>query len=197
MSNHGKSPDHESEQAAVRAGGGADGADSPAGDATASTSQPPSDPLEAVRAERDRLKDQLLRTAADYDNFRKRTRRDLEEAERRGKEETLRELLPVFDNLERALAASETAKDVASVAEGVGMVLKQFEETAVRLGLERVKTVGERFDPNVHDAIQQMESRDVAPGTILAEVVPGYRLDTRLVRPAMVVVARAPSNPSD
>jgi molecular chaperone GrpE len=137
-----------------------------------------------------RLKDQLLRTAADFDNFRKRTRKDVEEAERRGREEVLREILPIADNLERAVAAADTAQDPAAVAEGVRMVLKQFEDSASRLGLERVPAVGEKFDPTLHDAVQQVETDEHPPGTIVAEVVPGYRLGDRLLRAALVVVAR-------
>ena len=79
------------------------------------------------------------------------------------------------------------------MAEGVQMVLKGFEEVAARLGLKRVVSIGERFDPNVHDAVQQMESADQEPGTIMAEVVPGYHLGERLLRPAMVVVAKKPA----
>lgn len=146
-----------------------------------------------IREERDRLKDQLLRTAADYDNFRKRTKKDLDDAERRGREEAVRELLPVFDNLERAVQASGAATDVHSIVEGVKMVLKLFEDQVGRLGISRVPTVGQRFDPAIHDAIQQKETDEHPPGTVIAEIVPGYRLGERLVRPAMVVVARKPA----
>jgi molecular chaperone GrpE len=146
-----------------------------------------------MREERDRLKDQLLRTAADYENFRKRTRKDVDDAERRGKEDTVRELLPVFDNLERAVASSQNAKDVNSIVEGLRMVLKLFEDHVSRLGVTRVATVGERFDPAVHDAIQQKETDEHAPGTVIGEIVPGYKLGERLVRPALVVVARKPA----
>lgn len=152
-----------------------------------------SDALAPLREERDRLKDQLLRTAADYDNFRKRTRKDVEDAERRGREDAIREMLPVFDNLERAVAAAGSVSDVAAIVEGVKMVLKLFEDQAQRLGLARVAAVGHRFDPAIHDAIQQQETDEHAPGTVIAEIVPGYKLGERLVRPAMVVVARKPS----
>ncbi|HJL16094.1 MAG TPA: nucleotide exchange factor GrpE [Sandaracinaceae bacterium LLY-WYZ-13_1] len=149
--------------------------------------------LEALRAERDKVKDQLLRTAADFDNYRKRARKDVEQAERRGKEEVLRELLPIIDNLERAVAASADAKDVEAVRDGVQMVLKGFDDTASRIGLTRVESVGQRFDPNVHDAFQQQETDEHPPGTIVAEYQPGYMLGDRLLRPAMVVVARKPA----
>ena len=151
-----------------------------------------------IAAERDQIRDQLLRTAADFDNFRKRTRRELEEAKIRGRDDAMREILPVFDNLERAVAAAESAQTIESVVEGVKMVLKLFEDTVERIGLTRVKAVGERFDPAMHEAIQQQETDVHQPGTILAEVVPGYMVGQRLLRAAMVVVARKPTaKPAD
>jgi molecular chaperone GrpE len=149
-----------------------------------------------IAAERDQLRDQLLRTAADFDNFRKRARREMEEAKARGKDDAIKEILPVFDNLERAVVAAESAQTIASVVEGVKMVLKLFEDTAERMGLKRVATVGERFDPAVHEAIQQQETDAHPPGTILTEVVPGYMFGARLLRAAMVVVARKSQKPA-
>lgn len=174
-----------------------DPADSSAGSGTetltdADTSAP-AELAHALREERDRLKEQLLRTAADYDNFRKRTKKDLEDTERRGREEAVRELLPVFDNLERAVQAAGAAKDVASIVDGLKMVLKLFEDHVQRVGVTRIVAVGQRFDPAVHDAIQQTETDEHPPGTVIAEVVAGYKLGDRLVRPAMVVVARKPA----
>jgi len=152
------------------------------------------DELSKLREERDKFKDQLLRTAADFDNFRKRALKDLQEEKKRAKEDVVREFLPIIDNLERAVSASSSASDVAAIVEGIRMVLKLFEDQAGRLGLTKVKAVGERFDPAVHDAIQQVETDDHPPGTVIAEVVSGFRLGDKLVRPAMVVVARkAPS----
>ena len=151
------------------------------------------DPLAEVTAERDKLREQLLRTAADFDNFRKRSKRDLDDARARARDDLVRELLPVFDNLERAVQTSDTASDLRSVVDGVRMVLKLFEDTTERMGLTRVPALGERFDPAVHEAIQHQESAEHPPGTIIAEVVAGYRFGERLVRPSMVVVARKPS----
>jgi molecular chaperone GrpE len=172
-----------------------------AGAATDATPEPASgngQPAAAdpIAAERDQLRDQLLRTAADFDNFRKRARREMEDAKLRGKDEAIKEVLPVFDNLERAVAAAENAQAISSVIEGVKMVLKLFEDTAERMGLKRIKALGERFDPAVHEAIQQQETDAHAPGTILAEVVPGYMFGQRLLRAAMVVVARKPTKPA-
>ena len=153
----------------------------------------PGEEIDPVVAERDALKDKLLRVAADFDNFRKRTKRDLEETRRRAVEDTVREVLPIIDNLERAVAASGEAEDTEAVVEGVRMVLRSFEDIAGRIGVEKVVTVGERLDPNVHDAVQQAESAEHPAGTVLAEVVPGYKLGDRLIRAALVVVSRAPS----
>ncbi|KPK17171.1 MAG: hypothetical protein AMJ62_02895 [Myxococcales bacterium SG8_38] len=166
---------------------------------TESEAEPEAEPsdLEKARAERDRMRDQLLRIAADFDNFRKRSRKEIEEVRRRAIEDTLREVLPVVDNLERAVGAMAEASDVAAVAQGVQMVLRSFDDIASRLSLKRVPAVGEQFDPTCHDAMQQQETDQHAPGTIVAEVVPGYYLGDRLLRPAMVVVAKPPSRTDD
>ncbi len=171
-------------------GGGSAAEDAPEADAAAAAAAP-IDPLEEARAENKRLRDQLLRTAADFDNFRKRSRREVVDADRRGREDLLKELLPVFDNLERAVAHTETASDVASLAEGIRMVMRQFGDTLGRVGVERLVSHGQPFDPSLHEAIQQIASSEHAPGTITAEVQAGYRMGERLIRPAMVVVAKA------
>ena len=150
--------------------------------------------VEQLTTERDRMKEQLLRVAADFENFRKRSRKELEETRRRAVEDTLREVLPIVDNLERAAQAAKETTDVTAVADGVAMVLRGFEDIAARIGLRRVLSVGERFDPTRHDAMQQQETDEHAPGTIVAEIVPGYELGDRLLRPAMVIVARPPTS---
>ena len=157
---------------------------------------PAKDPLEEAKAEAAKFRDQLLRTAADFDNYRKRARRDMDEAQKKGGEDLLRILLPVFDNLERAVLHAEQAADAKAIAEGVRMVLKQFGDTLGRAGIQRVPGVGEPFDPMVHEAVQQVESTEAKPGTVIAEVQPGYRHGDRLIRPAMVVVAKAPQTTS-
>jgi molecular chaperone GrpE len=156
----------------------------------------PSD-LEKAHTERDRMREQLLRIAADFENFRKRSRKEIEEVRRRTVEDTLREVLPIVDNLERAAVAMTDATEVSAVTDGVHMVLRGFEDIAERLGLKRVTTVGRLFDPTCHDAMQQQETDEHAPGTIVAEIVPGYYLGERLLRPAMVVVAKPPTGTGD
>jgi molecular chaperone GrpE len=145
-------------------------------------------------AECARLRDQLLRTAADFDNYRKRSRRAEDDAQRRGREQMLKDLLPVFDNLERAVQHAEAAPDAQAVAAGLRMVLKQFGDTLEKAGIKRIATVGLPFDPTRHEAISQLESAEHPPGVVVAEVQPGYTMGDNLVRAALVVVSTgAPS----
>lgn len=152
------------------------------------------DPLEAAKAENVKLRDQLLRTAADFDNFRKRSRRELADMEKRAREDLLKELLPVFDNLERATAHAETATDVKALADGIGLVKRQFLDTLAKIGVERIQAQGAAFDPAFHEAVQQFETDEHPPGTVIHEVQAGYLQGDKLVRPAIVVVAKAKAN---
>ena len=153
----------------------------------------PPDPLTEARAEAAKMKEQWVRTAADFDNFRKRSRRELEDTRKAGKEDLLKEFLPVFDNLERAIQSAQRATDVKGVAEGLSMVLRQYVDTLARGGITKVPTIGAQFDPSRHEAIQQIETNEHPPGTVIAEVQPGYLQGERLVRAAMVVVAKPPA----
>jgi molecular chaperone GrpE len=170
-----------------------DGETAPASGESAATE----DPLAKAQAEAAKMKDAWVRTAADFDNFRKRTRRELEDARKGGREELLKDLLPVFDNLERAVTSSKSAPDVKAVVDGLAMVLKQFESTLARSGITKVATTGMSFDPQVHEAIQQVETDEHPPGTVVAEVQPGYMSGERLVRAAMVVVAKPKASESN
>jgi molecular chaperone GrpE len=157
----------------------------------------PVDPLARAQADASKMKDAWMRTAADFDNFRKRSRREVEDARKSGREDLLRTVLPVFDNLERAIQSSQRAVDIKAVSDGLAMVLKQFVDALGRAGIQKIETVGRSFDPQVHEAIQQVESKEHEPGTVLAEVQPGYTQGERLIRAAMVVVAKAPTDGSD
>lgn len=144
----------------------------------------------------DKARNQLLRVAADFDNFKKRSRRDLQDAVHRARDEVLQELLPVIDNLERAIGHAETAKecvDADNLLEGVRMVMRAFETSMERFGVRSFASVGQPFDPNFHEAISQRETADHPPGTVVEEYRRGYVMGERLARPAMVVVAKAPS----
>src|SRR4051812_16059017 len=154
----------------------------------------PADPIAEAKAEALRFKEQWMRSAADFDNFRKRSRKELEDTRKAGREELLKDLLPVFDNLERAMTSAERATEVKPVSEGLKLVLRQFTDTLGRSGITKVPTVGQSFDPSMHEAIQQVETDEVAPGTVMAEVQPGYLQGDRLVRAAMVVVSKPKSS---
>ncbi len=133
-------------------------------------------------------KEAYLRLAADYENFRKRAQRDRVDAERSGRERILRGFLEILDNLERGL--SQSKEDNSPVAEGMRMVLSQCENWLRSEGLERVVTVGQPFDPALHEAISQREDADAESGTILEEAKRGYKWHDRLLRPACVVVCK-------
>jgi molecular chaperone GrpE len=151
---------------------------------------PPPDPLEAARAEAQKNRDQLLRVAADFDNYKKRSRRELGDAVKVAREELLRDLLPVFDNLERASAHAGTATDTKALADGISMVQRQFLDVLGKLGIERVQATGQPFDPAVHEAVQHLETDEFPPGVVAAELQAGYRTGERVLRPALVVVAK-------
>ena len=139
----------------------------------------------------DRLKDthdRLLRTAAEFDNFKKRAQKEKEDVQKFGVERLLKDFLPVLDNLERALDHAEQ-HDPKQVIEGVKLVQKLFETTLARHGVAGFSAVGKAFDPSLHEALMQQES-DAPAGTVLSEMAKGYKLHDRLVRPAAVVVAK-------
>lgn len=139
----------------------------------------------------DRLKDtheRLLRTAAEFENFKKRSQKEKEDASKFGTERLLKDFLPVMDNLERALDHAEQ-HDPGQVIEGVKLVQKLFENTLARHGVTGFSAVGKPFDPALHEALMQQES-DEPPGTVVSEMAKGYKLHDRLVRPAAVVVSK-------
>jgi molecular chaperone GrpE len=135
--------------------------------------------------------DRLLRTQAELENFRKRSRREYEDAMRYREIDLLRDLLPVLDNVRRAIEASEKAVDVESLRAGFRMTAQQIEKLLEAHGCKTIETEGRPFDPTVHDALLQQVVPDVAPGTVVAVASQGYRLHDRVVRPAQVIVAQA------
>jgi molecular chaperone GrpE len=101
--------------------------------------------------------------------------------------------LPTFDNLERAAGHAQASPDVKALAEGLNMVIRQFQDTLASLGIERVVSVGKPFDPAEHEAVQHVHSDEVPPGAVVQELQGGYRWQGRLMRPALVVVSKAPA----
>ncbi|MFH0901010.1 MAG: nucleotide exchange factor GrpE [Pseudomonadota bacterium] len=138
--------------------------------------------------------DRLLRSAADLDNLRKRTRKEIEEIRVRSQEELLREILPVIDNLERALTASATGEPQGLV-EGVRLVHRQFQNVLERFGVKPFVSFGVPFDPTHHEAIAQVVTAEMPPGMVYSEAQKGYLIGERLLRPALVSVAKAPPPP--
>ena len=140
----------------------------------------------------ERLKEtheRLLRSAAEFDNFKKRSLKEKEDSQKFGSERLLKDFLPVMDNLERALDHAEQ-HDLKQVIEGVRLVQKLFETTLAKHGVTGFSAVGKPFDPSFHEALMQQES-DQPQGTVVSEMARGYKLHDRLVRPAAVVVAKA------
>ncbi|MFB0526570.1 MAG: nucleotide exchange factor GrpE [bacterium] len=136
--------------------------------------------------------DQLLRLKAEFDNYRKRMEKEREELVEFGKQELMVKLLDILDSLDLALHSTKDEKNEAkSIKEGVELIHKQFKEILEREGLKKLKVQGEKFDPNLHHAVEYQESDEHKDNEILKEVRPGYLLHDRVIRPAMVVVARA------
>jgi molecular chaperone GrpE len=155
------------------------------------------DDVQALRAERDDYYDRLLRTTADFDNYRKRIERERREVSEAASADLIRDLLPVVDDLERALSASAPAEkereadNAASLRRGVELIHRQLLDALRKRGAEPFETVGQLFDPAWHEAISYEAGSNRPEGEILGEVRRGYRLGQRLLRPAQVRVAKA------
>lgn len=155
--------------------------------------------LAAVEAERDEMKDRMLRIAADFENSKKRARKEQEDAESKARESVLKDVLDVMDNLERAVGAygGGAAVDGAAILKGVSLVLRLFQSKLERYGVKAIETQGQAFDPRIHEAISRLETADVPAGHVANELQRGYRIGDRLLRPSMVSVAVAPSSQGD
>lgn len=147
-------------------------------------------------AKAEEFRDQLLRVMADMDNLRKRAAREKQEAIRFANEGLIEKLLPILDNFEMAMLAASSAEgaSVESLKTGVNMILGQLKSLLSDAGLEEVPTIGQKFDPNVHEAVSQMESAEVEEGHVLQQLRRGYKLKERLLRPSTVVVAKKPGS---
>jgi molecular chaperone GrpE len=154
----------------------------------------PDQRIAELEAKQKETYDRYLRSVAELDNFRKRARKDMEDARVDAQSRVLREMLPVIDNLERALAAAggAEASNGHSIVEGVRLVLRQFAQALERCGVTLVSAHGEPFDPTQHEAVSQVETDQAPAGTVVDVLQTGYRIGERLLRPALVVVAKAP-----
>jgi molecular chaperone GrpE len=148
--------------------------------------------LEAAAAERDANRDSWLRAQAELENYRRRVQREIEEMRQYQSLPLARDLLPALDNLHRALQAAEKSKNVSDLVEGVRMVTKQIDDALGKHGIKPIDAAGKPFDPNLHQAIQQIPSAEHPPMTVLNEVERGYVLGDRVVRPSVVIVSQTP-----
>lgn len=147
--------------------------------------------LEQVSVERDDAKDQVLRARAEFDNYRKRMAREMERVRKTAAESLLRDCLPVVDNLERAL--SHVEGDTGGLSEGVEMVVKQFCDILAAHGVEPIASLGEPFDPQVHEALSHQPSEQYGADVVMEEFERGYRLKDFILRPSKVVVSSGPA----
>jgi len=136
------------------------------------------------------LQDRILRLTAELENVRKRARREFDDAQRYREIDVLRDLLPVLDNISRAIEASEKTEDIQSLRDGFRMTAQQIEKLLGAHGCTPIESDGAPFDPTVHDAIQQMAVPGKAAGTVVATVSRGFKLHDRVVRPSQVIVAK-------
>jgi len=146
--------------------------------------------LKKKAAERDTYYNDYLRAHADLENMRKRMEKDRSDLLKYANESFILDFLPIADNLEISEKHIKEAKDFKAVQEGVDMIQVQIQKFLKDIGVERVKTVGEKFDPHIHEVIETEESQDLDDGIIVAELKPGYKLNGRLLRPASVKIVK-------
>jgi molecular chaperone GrpE len=140
----------------------------------------------------------LLRTTADFENFKKRATREKQEGIKFANESLLEKLVPVLDNFDMALSATQNTPTEAnqSVQTGINMIFQQLKNTLVEAGLEEIDATGKPFDPNLHEAVSQKETAEMPEGQVVQQLRKGYKLRERLLRPASVVVAKQPAPPA-
>lgn len=175
----------------------APGGEEPTGEAPASGPSEPqageaqADELRRLRAERDQMSDQLLRSLADFDNYRKRAQREQGEQRLLGMIEAFRAVLPALDGVERALAIQ--GGSIEDVRKGLELVHRQLLDSVRKIGVEPIETIGKAFDPHFQEAVEMVPTTEAPDHTVLGELQRGYKLRGKLVRPAMVRVAQNPS----
>ena len=167
--------------------------DSPVANGGSSTQEELAGKAEECKA----LNDKYLRLAAEFENYKRLTQRDQREQIRFGNEQLLKELLPVVDNMERAIKAARAKGSDSALVQGVELTLKQLSGVLAKFGVQAVETAGQDFDPSAHQAVSFGPSNEVAANKILDEFQKGYRLHDRILRAAMVSVSSGPTQPSE
>ena len=156
----------------------------------AQTESADNDVITNLERERDEFKDMYMRSVAEAQNIQRRAQVDVENSRKFATENLVVDILPVLDNFERTLAAIENGATFESVADGVKMVERMLRSALASVKVERISSLGEFFDPNLHEAITSEENTGREPGTVIGEVEPGYVMSGRVIRPARVRVAR-------
>lgn len=169
----------------------ADASAADSGESTVAGATPPGE-LETLRQELEGAKDRALRLQAELENYRKRVRREMDDERRYAQLPLLKELLPVIDNIGRALQAAEKKTDGAGLLAGVKLVAQQLDGVLGRHHCQRIEALHQPFDPHLHEAILQQPSPDHPAGTVLNVTQEGYQLHDRVVRPAQVIVSTTP-----
>lgn len=157
----------------------------------AETEEDPEELLQKKEGELDALRNEMLRLRADVENVRRRLNKEKQEAIAFANEKLIRELIPVYDNLERALKAPDAS--IESIKEGVAMTAKQFKSIFEKERVEAIPAVGEKFDPSVHEVLTQIESHEHEENTVVEEYVRGYKMNGRVLLPAKVATAKKPA----
>ena len=154
----------------------------------------PEDLIEKLNEEITSLKDQRLRAIAELENFRKRAEKDQSDALKYGISNFAKEIINIRDNIERAQSSiSDEAKNneaIKSVIEGIDLIAQSVVSTFEKIGIKKIESLNEKFDHNLHQAMMEIENEELEPGTIVQELIPGYTLHDRLLRPAMVGVSK-------
>lgn len=148
--------------------------------------------IEALQSQLDEANDRVLRAQAELENFRKRARRDMDEQRHYANLPLVSDLIPAFDNLDRAVEAAEQNENATGLLEGVKMVAIQIQSILQQYNCRRVTVIGGEFDPNVHEAIAQEPSKEIPAGNITREIRVGYQLHERVIRPSQVMVSTGP-----
>ena len=146
--------------------------------------------LQETKNDLDEQKDKFIRLQAETDNFRKRLSREKEEFSQYANERLFKELIPIFDNFERAL--EDPSNEIKNLKEGLDMILKQFSTFLEKEKVEPIKAIGEKFNPEFHEALTSQESNDHEEDTIISQFVKGYTINNRVLRPSQVIIAKKP-----
>ncbi len=182
--NNGKNPSSRKDMESAEEKKDTDGLDSPAQEKD----------IASLEASLEAEKDRFIRLSAEFDNYRKRKQREIDEFKKFANETVFKQFLPVVDNLERAMVSGENNQDLKSLMEGVKLTHKEILKVFQNFNVQQVQAENQLFDPNFHQAVTQKETDDVPENTVTDVLQTGYLLHDRLIRPAMVVVSKSTGN---